>query len=223
MAVDFTGGAGRRAFGHGGMASSRGLADPEAGLVMVVVSNGLPDPIAAERRSAEVTDAVYTRWATGAARFRRTLGPERAVGDLYVAAPAAAMSSRMRSCTAGGPATMSPDGARPFVARPVGHHAAGLADDQPTGGDVPRAEALLEVAVEDAGRRPGEVEARGPGPAEVLELAQRPLEDREVLVEAPALGTEREAGGGDRLLGHRSLTHADALAVAERAAAPARR
>ena len=37
VAVDFTGGAGRRAFGHGGMASSRGLADPEVGLVMVLV------------------------------------------------------------------------------------------------------------------------------------------------------------------------------------------
>ena len=82
MAVDFTGGAGRRAFGHGGMASSRGLADPEADLVMVFVCNGLPDPIAAERRSAEVTDAVYT-----------------ALGDRCRALPAAASgpSERWRS------------------------------------------------------------------------------------------------------------------------------
>ena len=80
VAVDFTGGAGRRAFGHGGMASSRGLADPECGLVMVVVCNGLPDPIAAERRSAEVTDAVYSRARRRGARASGArIGPERAV------------------------------------------------------------------------------------------------------------------------------------------------
>ena len=79
MAVDFTGGAGRRAFGHSGMASSRGLVDPEAELVMVLVCNGLPDPIAAERRSADITDAVYTALGDRAARFRRSIGPERAV------------------------------------------------------------------------------------------------------------------------------------------------
>jgi len=79
MAVDFTGGAGRRAFGHGGMASSRGLADPDADLVMVLVCNGLPDPIAAERRNADITDAVYTALGDRAARFRRSIGPERAV------------------------------------------------------------------------------------------------------------------------------------------------
>jgi CubicO group peptidase (beta-lactamase class C family) len=79
MAVDFTGGAGRRAFGHGGMASSRGLADPEANLVIVLVCNGLPDPIAAERRNADITDAVYSALGTRAARFRRSIGPERAV------------------------------------------------------------------------------------------------------------------------------------------------
>jgi len=60
VSVDFSGGAGRRAFGHGGMASSRGLADPECGLVMVVVCNGLASPLDAERRLVEVTDAVYT-------------------------------------------------------------------------------------------------------------------------------------------------------------------
>ena len=79
VAVDFTGGAGRRAFGHGGMASSRGLADPDADLVMVLVCNGLPDPIAAERRNADITDAVYTALGDRAARFRRNIGPERAV------------------------------------------------------------------------------------------------------------------------------------------------
>ena len=69
--VDFTGHVGRRAFGHGGMASSRGLADPDCGLVMVVVCNGLPDPLAAEQRMAELTDAVYTALGEDAARFRR--------------------------------------------------------------------------------------------------------------------------------------------------------
>jgi CubicO group peptidase (beta-lactamase class C family) len=72
VAVDFTGGAGRRAFGHGGMASSRGLADPDCDLVMVVVCNGLPNPLAAERRIMELTDAVYTALGDDVARFRRT-------------------------------------------------------------------------------------------------------------------------------------------------------
>ncbi|MDQ1432175.1 MAG: hypothetical protein QOF40_2777 [Actinomycetota bacterium] len=71
VTVDFSGGAGRRAFGHGGMASSRGLADPECGLVAVVVCNGLPNPIAAEQRLVEFTDAVYTALGEEAARIRR--------------------------------------------------------------------------------------------------------------------------------------------------------
>ncbi|MEX1009167.1 MAG: serine hydrolase domain-containing protein [Acidimicrobiia bacterium] len=79
VAVDFTGGAGRRAFGHGGMASSRGLADPECDLVMVVICNGLPDPLAAERRNRDITDAVYTALGERAARFRRSTGPEQTV------------------------------------------------------------------------------------------------------------------------------------------------
>ena len=41
VTVDLSGGAGRRAFGHGGMASSRGFADPDCGLVVVFVCNGL--------------------------------------------------------------------------------------------------------------------------------------------------------------------------------------
>lgn len=79
VAVDFGGGAGRRAFGHGGMASSRGLADPDCGLVMVVVFNGLPNPLAAEHRNDEITDTVYTALGEHAARFRRGAAPERAV------------------------------------------------------------------------------------------------------------------------------------------------
>jgi len=69
--VDFTGGVGRRAFGHGGMASSRGLADPDCGLVMVLVCNGLPNPLAAEQRMSEVTDAVYTALGDDVAPLRR--------------------------------------------------------------------------------------------------------------------------------------------------------
>jgi CubicO group peptidase (beta-lactamase class C family) len=56
----FTGGTGRRAFGHGGMASSRGLADPECGLVLAVVTNGLPAFMPAEERVFQITDAVYS-------------------------------------------------------------------------------------------------------------------------------------------------------------------
>ena len=46
---------------------------------MVMVCNGLPDPIAAEHRNAEVTDAVYTVLGDRVARFRRSVGPERTV------------------------------------------------------------------------------------------------------------------------------------------------
>ena len=73
VSVDLSGGAGRRAFGHGGMASSRGFADPDCGLVAVVVCNGLPNPIAAEQRLVEITDAIYTSLGDVAARFRRPM------------------------------------------------------------------------------------------------------------------------------------------------------
>jgi CubicO group peptidase (beta-lactamase class C family) len=73
VTVDLSGGAGRRAFGHGGMASSRGFVDPECGLVAVVVCNGLPNPIVAEQRLVDFTDAVYTALGDGATRFRRPL------------------------------------------------------------------------------------------------------------------------------------------------------
>ena len=76
----FTGGAGRRAFGHGGMASSRGLADPDLGLVMVVIANGLAGYFEAEQRNLELTDAVYSALGEDAARVRRpveTIGGRR--------------------------------------------------------------------------------------------------------------------------------------------------
>ncbi len=60
VAGGISGRVGYRAFGHGGMASSRGLCDPVEGLVMVLVCNGLPGPVANERRMNEVTEAVYT-------------------------------------------------------------------------------------------------------------------------------------------------------------------
>ena len=77
VGVDFSGGTGRRAFGHGGMASSRALADPECGLVMVIVANGLAGFFAAEQRLFEVTDAVYRALGDEVAHLRRptTLSP----------------------------------------------------------------------------------------------------------------------------------------------------
>jgi CubicO group peptidase (beta-lactamase class C family) len=60
VAGSMSGGPGRRAFGHSGMASSRGMADPDAGLVFVFVANGLPDPLSNEQRMSELTDALYS-------------------------------------------------------------------------------------------------------------------------------------------------------------------
>lgn len=75
--VDFTGGTGRRAFGHGGMASSRGLADPEVGLVMVLVANGLAGLEENERRNLDVTDAVYSALGGEVAPLRRSADKSR--------------------------------------------------------------------------------------------------------------------------------------------------
>lgn len=70
VAGGMSGGPGRRAFGHGGMASSRGLADPDAGLVMVLVANGLPDPIRNEQRMFAFTDGVYRAFGDELAHLR---------------------------------------------------------------------------------------------------------------------------------------------------------
>jgi CubicO group peptidase (beta-lactamase class C family) len=79
--VDFSGGTTRRAFGHVGMASSRGLADPECGLVLAVVANGLAGYLDAEQRMLEITDAVYTALGDEVAPLRRTVkSPAQAVG-----------------------------------------------------------------------------------------------------------------------------------------------
>ena len=52
---------------------SRGLADPECRLVLVVVANGLPNFIAAEQRLFEVTDAVYSALGDDVAPLRKPI------------------------------------------------------------------------------------------------------------------------------------------------------
>ena len=69
--VEFSGGTTRRAFGHGGMASSRGLADAECGLVLVVVANGLTGYFEAEQRVLEITNAVYSALGDEVAHLRK--------------------------------------------------------------------------------------------------------------------------------------------------------
>lgn len=71
----FTGGTSRRAFGHSGMASSRGLADPEIGLVLVVVSNGLPSYLDNEQRFLDLTNAAYSALGDDVARVRQDVRP----------------------------------------------------------------------------------------------------------------------------------------------------
>ncbi len=66
-----SGGPGRRAFGHGGMASSRGMADPDAGLVLALITNGLPKPLDNEERMFEITDAVYSAFGDELDHLRR--------------------------------------------------------------------------------------------------------------------------------------------------------
>ncbi len=70
VAGGMSGGPGRRAFGHGGMSSSRGLADPDAGLVLVLVANGLPDPLRNEQRMFGFTDGVYRAFGDELAHVR---------------------------------------------------------------------------------------------------------------------------------------------------------
>jgi CubicO group peptidase (beta-lactamase class C family) len=71
VAVEFSGGTTRRVFGHGGMSSSRGFADRECGLVVVIVANGLPSFVPAEQRMLEITDAVYTALGDEVAHLRK--------------------------------------------------------------------------------------------------------------------------------------------------------
>jgi CubicO group peptidase (beta-lactamase class C family) len=76
--VAFTGGTGRRVFGHGGMASSRAFADPESGLVLAVVTNGLAGYFDAEQRNIEVTDALYSAFGDELAHLRKPVEQIRA-------------------------------------------------------------------------------------------------------------------------------------------------
>jgi CubicO group peptidase (beta-lactamase class C family) len=71
--VDFSGGTGWRAFGHGGMASSRAIADPELGLVVAIVANGLANYFDAEQRVLEVTDAAYSAFGDEFSEHRRPM------------------------------------------------------------------------------------------------------------------------------------------------------
>ena len=80
VAGGMSGGPGRRAFGHGGMASSRGLADPDAGLVLVLVTNGLPDPIRNEQRMFAFTDGVYAAFGDELAHLRL---PARSLSEAF--------------------------------------------------------------------------------------------------------------------------------------------
>jgi CubicO group peptidase (beta-lactamase class C family) len=70
VASGMSGGLGRRAFGHGGMGSSRGIADPDAGLVLVLVTNGLPDPLRNEQRMFAFSDGVYRAFGDELAHVR---------------------------------------------------------------------------------------------------------------------------------------------------------
>jgi len=70
VAGGMTGGVGRRAYGHNGMASSRGMADPDAGLVIVFVTNGLTDPLRNEQRMFEVVDGIYSALGDDIAHLR---------------------------------------------------------------------------------------------------------------------------------------------------------
>jgi CubicO group peptidase (beta-lactamase class C family) len=75
VAGGMTGGPGRRSFGHNGMASSRGLADPDAGLVLVFVANGLTDPLRNEQRMFEITDGLYSAFGDELAHLRLPVRP----------------------------------------------------------------------------------------------------------------------------------------------------
>ncbi len=70
VAGGLTGGVGRRAFGHNGMASSRGMADPDAGLVIAFITNGLTDPLRNEQRMFEVVDGIYSALGDEVAHLR---------------------------------------------------------------------------------------------------------------------------------------------------------
>ncbi len=65
------GGAGRRAFGHGGMVSTEAFCDPDLDLVVVVVTNGLPGFLEHDQRVSAIVDAIYSALGDDAQHVRR--------------------------------------------------------------------------------------------------------------------------------------------------------
>jgi CubicO group peptidase (beta-lactamase class C family) len=72
--VDFTGGTTWHAYGHNGMSSSRGIADPACGLVMVLIANGVAGFLEAGQRLLLATDAVYSTLGDEVVHLRRPVG-----------------------------------------------------------------------------------------------------------------------------------------------------
>ena len=79
---------------------------------------------------------------------------------------------------------------------PIGDYAAGLANDQCTGADVPRSEVKLEEAVEHAFGRPAQVETGGSDPPQILEALEGGVE-RGAVSRKEVLTPERESGCDD--------------------------
>jgi CubicO group peptidase (beta-lactamase class C family) len=73
-AVIYGGHSSPRTFGHGGARSSVGFCDPEAGLVVGLVCNGMPEQASHYRRMKAVCDAIYTDLDLG----DHSIGSERA-------------------------------------------------------------------------------------------------------------------------------------------------
>ncbi len=59
VAGGFAGAVGHRAVGHDGLPGGRALWDPDEGMAMVFLTNGLIGPVADARRLAQITEAVY--------------------------------------------------------------------------------------------------------------------------------------------------------------------
>lgn len=80
--VEFSGGTSRRAFGHSGMATSRALADPECGLVVVLITNTLAGFFENEQRHFEVTNAAYSSLGKAVSAIRQEATPVAPAGLL---------------------------------------------------------------------------------------------------------------------------------------------
>src|SRR5207237_1391641 len=94
----------------------------------------------------------------------------------------------------------------------VGDPATRLLDDEPAGGEVPRLQLFLPVAVEPAAGEPAEVERRGAFPAYPLG-ASHPLHEEGDVVLAVLTPVVGEAGRQERLLEARHRRDADGRAV----------